>query len=61
MKPDRIPAELRERVQWLVWRTETPKGRKPTKLPFQVNDASDALPDVPVCDSEPAPKATAML
>lgn len=37
MKPDRIPTELRERPQWLVWKIETPKGRKPTKLPFQVN------------------------
>ena len=31
---DAIPAELRERDQWVVWRRETVDG-KPTKVPYQ--------------------------
>lgn len=35
---DKIPHELRERPQWVLWRTET-KGDRPTKLPFTVSGA----------------------
>lgn len=34
MSFDRIPLELRQRVQWCVWRLETPYGSKPTKIPY---------------------------
>lgn len=33
---DRIPAELRERDQWVVWRSEDRDG-KPTKVPYQAD------------------------
>lgn len=33
--PDNIPAELREWVQWVVWRLEPrPSNPKPTKVPY---------------------------
>ena len=34
MQGDRIPEELRERPQWVVWRREEVDG-KPTKIPYQ--------------------------
>jgi len=34
-----IPAELRERHQWVIWRRETRDG-KTTKVPYQANDPS---------------------
>ena len=34
MQGDRIPEELRERPQWVVWRREERDG-KPTKIPYQ--------------------------
>lgn len=38
MNADVIPAELRRRRQWVVWRYELVPGReKPTKVPYQVN------------------------
>jgi putative DNA primase/helicase len=36
MNVDLIPAELRERPQWLLWRYEERDG-KPTKVPYQAN------------------------
>jgi len=41
-----IPAELRERAQWVSWRYETPKGRsKPTKIPYRTNGQKAASDD----------------
>lgn len=37
IKPNNIPQSLRERRQWLVWKTEKRSGDKPTKVPYQVN------------------------
>ncbi len=34
---DRIPTELRERAQWVVWKAERRNG-KPTKVPYRVFD-----------------------
>lgn len=34
--PGNIPRELRDRKQWVVWRTET-RGSKPTKVPYSVS------------------------
>jgi putative DNA primase/helicase len=39
MSIDAIPAELRERPQWVLWRTEKRDG-KPTKVPYQVANPS---------------------
>ncbi len=37
---DRIPAALRERAQWLVWRFESKQGEpKPRKMPYYANGA----------------------
>ena len=37
---DRIPAALRERAQWLVWRYESKPGQaKPAKMPYYANGA----------------------
>ena len=37
---DRIPAALRERAQWLVWRFESKQGEsKPRKVPYYANGA----------------------
>lgn len=38
---DRIPLELRERVQWLVWRVEQVSGRQ-TKVPYTPNTIKHA-------------------
>jgi hypothetical protein len=32
--PTGIPAELRDRAQWVTRKTEAPSGRKPTKIPY---------------------------
>lgn len=41
-----IPTALRDRSQWVLWRTgERKPGDKPTKLPYQVNDALAAADD----------------
>ena len=37
MKPHRIPEELKERRQWVLWKTIIREGDKPTKVPFQPN------------------------
>lgn len=42
--PDRIPAELQEFRQWIVWRLEESDGAKPTKVPY--NAVSGALASV---------------
>ena len=41
MAPDiRVPDDLTERDQWVLWRYETRKGKpKPTKVPYQINGA----------------------
>jgi len=45
----RIPAELRDRPQWVVWRQEMTKDGKPTKVPYQPRrpqwKASSTKPD----------------
>ncbi len=35
---DNIPAELRERPQWVLWKKVT-RGDKPTKIPYQISGA----------------------
>jgi primase-polymerase (primpol)-like protein len=32
-----IPDSLAELDQWLIWRSESREGGKPTKVPYQVN------------------------
>ncbi len=50
---DAIPAELRERPQWVVWRSVTKAGaRKPTKVPF------DAVTGRPAAVNDPRTFAT---
>lgn len=44
--PDSIPAELRDRDQWVLWRLEQRKD-KPTKVPYQVHRGSKAAADKP--------------
>lgn len=34
MNLDKIPAELKQYPQWIVWRYESPYGSKPTKVPY---------------------------
>lgn len=47
MNPATIPAELRERRQWVVWKLETVAGRpKPTKVPYNTRGkAASTRPD----------------
>ncbi len=44
MNVDRIPAELRERPQWVVWRLEQRDG-KPTKVPYATSGAHASATD----------------
>jgi hypothetical protein len=44
---DAIPAELRERPQWVLWRQEERGKAKPTKLPYQVQRGRKAAADNP--------------
>ncbi len=37
VKPDNIPAALKERRQWVLWRDEAPKTGKKGKAPYQLN------------------------
>lgn len=37
MSYDRIPPELQDRPQWVLWRREVRDG-KPTKVPYRVDD-----------------------
>jgi energy-coupling factor transporter ATP-binding protein EcfA2 len=43
---DRIPAELRQRDQWVVWRLEDRNGRS-TKVPYRANGGGHAAVDKP--------------
>lgn len=43
LRPDMIPAELRERDQWVVWKyVERGPGTKPTKVPFNARTGAHA-------------------
>ena len=46
LAPDLIPAELKERRQWLVWRYEQRKGNK-TKVPYSPHTRKTASVDDP--------------
>lgn len=39
---DRIPAELRERNQWIVWKRETGPDGKPTKPRYRTDGKGNA-------------------
>lgn len=41
LRPEKIPAELRDRPQWVCWRLETRDG-KPTKIPFNAKTGTPA-------------------
>src|SRR6516162_1121673 len=43
-----VPAELRERDQWVTWKRERPRGRgKWTKVPYRVDGRTKAATDNP--------------
>jgi hypothetical protein len=46
MNPEGIPAELRERRQWVVWRGERRDGKR-TKVPYRVDTGQRASVDDP--------------
>jgi len=40
---EKVPVELRERAQWVLWRYETNDKGKPTKEPYQTKYLTSPL------------------